>query len=144
MDRPITAWQANHISPELRNELYSALLSGSGINNIEARLTHEMQRSGYLDNLRQYTTELIRSGEAFTYPQILAAVKAKIATDGCVSGQSNGATNNGTNGVSRGNGHEAPEGINLRIPDRVITEGTRTVVNELEKVCESADAEEDK
>ncbi|ORY17087.1 hypothetical protein BCR34DRAFT_60693 [Clohesyomyces aquaticus] len=51
----------------LRNNIYSALMSQStstgGIPAIQALLTHELQASGWITELRAYVTTLLRSGE---------------------------------------------------------------------------------
>lgn len=131
--------QAHNLSHETRNELYSALLSGTGILNIEATLTHELQRSGWIDNLKQYITQLLRTGEATTVDQIMAKVREKTGLEALASAHLNGAaTTNGINGVNGVNGHEAAEGVDLKIPTQALTEGSKTIRRELEKVCEIA------
>lgn len=130
----LTPAQAENLSHDMRNEIYSALLSGTGIVNIESTLAHELQRSGWLANLRQYVTQLLRSGEASTIEEIMVKVREKIALD--PSAQSNGTATNGANGVNGANGHDSPENIDLKIPSHAIMEGTKTVRAELEKVCD--------
>ena len=54
------------ISQDLRNNIYSALLSGDGIRNIESTLDESLRVSGFKDALRAYITDLFRSGQATT------------------------------------------------------------------------------
>lgn len=122
----------NTIPDEVRNDIYSALLSGTGIRNIEATLNHEMQASGFKSNLKAYIVHLLRSGECTTFNEVMTRVNDKIKHD-TDAAKSNGATN-GINGV---NGHSKDsEEYDLRLPSRVVTESAKTVEEELEKVCE--------
>lgn len=152
---PVSPAQANNVSDELRNSIYSHLLSGTGIRNIEATLTHELQRSGFLDNLTQYVTQLVRSGEATTVPEIMAKVREKMdLTRAPFTGQSNSSSEtattttattngavNGVNGASALNGTNGD--IDLRIPTRAITQGVKTVREELDKVCDITYSEDE-
>ncbi|KAF2279958.1 uncharacterized protein EI97DRAFT_454899 [Westerdykella ornata] len=137
---PLSPAQAHTLSNETRNELYSALLSSTGILNIEATLTHELQRSGWLDSLKQYITQLLRTGEATTVDQIMAKVREKTGLEALAGEHMNGggAATNGVNGVNGVNGHEAGEGLDLKIPIQALAEGSKTIRRELEKVCEIA------
>jgi hypothetical protein len=127
---PVTTTQAQTgLSQHLRNNIYSALLSGSGIRNIESTLDESLRASGFKDNLRAYITDLFRSGQASTCEQARELAMARIREQM----RSGGATN-GVGGVN-GNGEEADE-IDLKLPKEAIDIGAKTVMKELEKVCE--------
>jgi hypothetical protein len=159
---------ATNLSPTTRNQIYSAILSGPGIVNIDAKLTHELQRSGWLANLKEYITQLLRTGEATTIDEIVLKVKEKMGiTDNGIDGDGfqgmimntdlqhatngSGAANgvaarngsvtsvNGSNGVGM-NGHDggADADIDLRVPPQAISEASRVIRKELEAVCEIA------
>jgi hypothetical protein len=123
----------NHISLDLRNNIYSALLSGDGIRNIEGTLDRQLAESGFKDELRRYVTDLFRSGQATTVDEAralaLEQIKAQMQGD---EEQSNGA--NGLNGLNGMHGDE--QKYDLKIPSKAIAEGTKTVRKELEKVCD--------
>jgi hypothetical protein len=123
----------NHISLDLRNNIYSALLSGDGIRNIEGTLDRQLAESGFKDELRRYVTDLFRSGQATTVDEAralaLEQIKAQMQGD---EEQSNGT--NGLNGLNGMNGDE--QKYDLKISSKAIAEGTKTVRKELEKVCD--------
>lgn len=130
----LTPAQATHLSSNTRNDIYSLLLSGSGIPTIERTLSHELQSSGWLDSLKSYITSLLRSGEVTTLDEIMERVRAKMELE-----KTSGT--NGVNGVVNGvNGNGVHEGIgedvDLKIPERAIREGAKAVRQELEKVCD--------
>jgi hypothetical protein len=127
----LSASEANsHISLELRNNIYSALLSGDGIRSIEGTLDRQLAESGFKDELRRYVTDLFRSGQATTVDEAraLAMVKIKQQMQG-EDDQSNGA-----NGLNGANGED--QKYDLKIPNKAIVEGTKSVRKELEKVCD--------
>ncbi|KAF2031132.1 hypothetical protein EK21DRAFT_63911 [Setomelanomma holmii] len=128
-----TSEAQNNISSELRNNIYSALLSGDGIRNIEGTMDRQLAESGFKDELRRYITDLFRSGQATTVDEArtLAMDKIRQQQQG-KDDQSNGANGvNGTNGV-----HEDVQKYGLSIPTKAIVEGTKTVRKELEKICD--------
>lgn len=120
----------SNLPADLRNDIYSALLSGTGIRAIEATLDHEMQATGFKSNLKAYITHLLRAGECSSFDDIMARVTDKIRHDSGL------AKPNGTNGVNGVNGHARDDEYDLRLPDRVVAEGTKTVAAELDKVVE--------
>jgi hypothetical protein len=131
----VTTTQAQSgISQDLRNNIYSALLSGDGIRNIESTLDESLRASGFKDALRAYITDLFRSGQATTCEEArnLAMQKIREQTRG-LADQTNGA--NGTNGMTNGDG-ENGEDVDLKIPKAAIDAGAKTVMKELEKVCD--------
>jgi hypothetical protein len=125
---PITTSQAQTgLSPTLRNNIYSALLSGSGIRNIESTLDESLRSSGFKDNLRAYITDLFRSGQASTCEEARELAMARIREQM----RGGGGESNGVNG-----GDDGGEQIDLKIPKEAIDVGAKTVMRELEKVCE--------
>lgn len=138
---PITTQQAQSgISRDLRNNIYSALLSGPGIRNIEATLDESLRSSGFKDALRAYITELFRSGQATTCEEArnLAMQRIREQTrhlDGTGKQTSaNGTQDEQANGTE-GTQEDALE-FDLRIPKAAIDAGAKTIMKELEKVCE--------
>jgi hypothetical protein len=129
----------NHISLDLRNNIYSALLSGGGIRNIEGTLDRQLAESGFKDELRRYVTDLFRSGQATTVEEArtLAMEKIKLQQRG------EDDQSNGTNGVNGVNGtHTEDQKYELKIPKKAIVEGTKSVRKELEKVCDITEEDE--
>lgn len=120
----------NHISLDLRNNIYSALLSGEGIRNIEATLDRQLAESGFKDELRRYVTDLFRSGQATSVDEARALAMERIRQHL----QGDDGQSNGTNGIYGANGEE--QKYDLKIPNKAIMEGTKTVRRELEKVCD--------
>jgi hypothetical protein len=120
----------NHISLELRNNIYSALLSGDGIRNIEGTLDRQLAESGFKDELRRYVTDLFRSGQATTVDEARALAMAKIKQQ--MQGEDD--QSNGANGLNGANGED--QKYDLKIPNKAIVEGTKGVRKELEKVCD--------
>ncbi|KAF2743594.1 hypothetical protein M011DRAFT_410397 [Sporormia fimetaria CBS 119925] len=133
--------QTQRISDETRNAIYSALLSDGGIVNIESTLTDQLERTGWLANLRQYVTYLLRTGEATTVDEIMAKVKEKMKAP--ASAQNTNGAWASTNGVNGVNGHSslASDEPDLKVPKEAITQGTLAIREELEKVCEVVDDE---
>ncbi|XP_014553148.1 hypothetical protein COCVIDRAFT_40789 [Bipolaris victoriae FI3] len=147
---PITTQQAQSgISRDLRNNIYSALLAGPGIRNIEATLDESLRSSGFKDALRAYITELFRSGQATTCEEArnLAMQRIREHTrqlDGASGNNNNSSSKqqSATNGLSDDqlNGADGPADdaldFDLKIPKSAIDAGAKTVMKELEKVCE--------
>jgi hypothetical protein len=131
---PITTTQASSgISPDLRNNIYSALLSHGGIRTIESVLDETLRSTGFHDALKAYITEILRSGQATTAEQARNLAMAKIHEQMRADG---GAK---TNGAVNGNGTSTNgevEELDLRIPKEAVRKGTKTIMRELEKVCE--------
>ena len=127
-----TSEAQNHVSRELRNNIYSALLSGDGIRNIEATLDRQLAEAGFKDELRRYVTDLFRSGHATTVDE------AKVLAMDRIRQQMADEQPNGTNGANGANGGHASDldEYDLKIPSKAILEGTKSVRRELEKVCD--------
>ena len=140
---PVTTQQAQSgISRDLRNNIYSALLSGPGIRNIEATLDESLRSSGFKDALRAYITELFRSGQATTCEEArnLAMQRIRDQTrhlDGKHGATTNGIQDDQVNGsTADGAGPDDALDLDLRIPKSAIDAGAKTIMKELEKVCE--------
>ncbi|CAO2655284.1 Nn.00g103480.m01.CDS01 [Neocucurbitaria sp. VM-36] len=121
------------ISQELRNSIYSALLSEGGIRNIESTLDEQLRASGFKDELKRYITDLFRTGQATSAEEARNLAMERIREQ-TRPGQTNGSTN-GTNGTSNGS-VDGSEDYKLKIPDEAVKEGTKSVMKELEKVCD--------
>lgn len=136
MSVSLTASQATSgISQDLRNNIYSALLSGSGIRNIEATLDETLRSTGFRHNLQTYIIFLYRSGQATTAEEAYRLAMEKIRE--YMNDVSNGSTTtNGTNGALHGGADAADAHVDLRIPKEAVAKGTKVVMKELEKVCE--------
>lgn len=159
---PVPATEATSaISLQLRNNIYSALLSGPGIRAIETTLDEALRSTGFRDNLRTYITFLFRSGQATTaeeaYNLAMHRIKDAMA-DATASATANGDADvdttttttttitNGVNGATTTTtaaddeptpqSAEAPPNVSLKIPNEVVARGTKVVMRELAKVCE--------
>ncbi|USP81931.1 hypothetical protein yc1106_09205 [Curvularia clavata] len=133
---PITTQQAQSgISRDLRNNIYSALLSGPGIRNIEATLDESLRSSGFKDALRAYITELFRSGQATTCEEARNLAMQRIREQMRDGGKqsTNGTQDDHVNGEGA---QEDGLDFDLRIPKAAIDAGAKSVMKELEKVCE--------
>lgn len=123
------------ISQDLRNNIYSALLSDGGIRNIESTLDEQLRASGFKDELKRYITDLFRSGQATTADEARNLAMERIREQ--MGSTSTDSHSNGTtqaNGLSNGVAEDGD--YKLRIPDEAVKEGTKTVMRELEKVCD--------
>jgi hypothetical protein len=112
------------VPQDIRNAIYSALLSGDGIRNIEATLDHHLQTSGFKASLRAYMTDLFRSGQATTAVEARDMAMARIRAHL----QHAAPDANGSAGDA--------QDVDLSIPPVAITEGTKSVRAELEKVVD--------
>ncbi|KZM26492.1 uncharacterized protein EKO05_0005431 [Ascochyta rabiei] len=134
----LTPTHASALPSDLRNSIYSALLSSGGIRNIEATLTQLLQTSGFQASLRAYITELFRTGQATTANEAYALAMERVR-ESMAEGESEGEGSKASavNGGAYGNGEdEATETLHLRLPRDVVRDGTRCVRRELEKVVQ--------
>lgn len=76
------------IPPELQDHLKAALLHSGGIRNIESSLREELSRSGWMDNLRKHVQEMMRSGQAVKYNDIMAQLEQDFALEDASNGRS--------------------------------------------------------
>lgn len=112
----------------MRNNIYSTLLSTGGIRNIESALIQLLQTSGFQQQLRDYITDLFRTGQATTANEAYELAMARIRE--CMAA---GERETGRNGVN-GDGDGVVEPLDLRLPSEVVREGSRVVKRELERV----------
>ncbi|KAJ4331724.1 hypothetical protein N0V95_009827 [Ascochyta clinopodiicola] len=123
----LTPPQTSALPSDLRNNIYSALLSSGGIRSIEATLTQLLQTSGFQASLRAYITELFRTGQATTANEAYALAMERVRACMLDSDEANG-----TNGDA--NGDDEGDTVDLRLPKDVVRDGSRCVRRELEKV----------
>ncbi|KAL5459567.1 hypothetical protein PMIN06_002713 [Paraphaeosphaeria minitans] len=122
----------DRLPDRVRNDIYAALLSGSGIRNVEDTLNHQMQATGFKATLKAYINHLLRVEGVATFPEIMAKVEAKVLHDTQAAKNKDAA--NGVNGVY---GHSGQgDDYNLALPASVSKEGAKTVLKELDKVCD--------
>jgi hypothetical protein len=121
----------DHVPAELRNAIYSALLSGDGLRNIEGTLDRQLAESGFKDELRRYVKDLIRSGQVSSSKEALDLAMGKIRQQT----EAHRDAKKGTNGIH--DTHGTDDDYDLRIPASVETEGTKVVKKELMEVCET-------
>jgi hypothetical protein len=136
-----TTQASNGLSPTLRNNIYTALLSGHGIRNIESSLDESLAASGFKDRLREYITELYRSGQATTAEEARSMAMARIRVQMEESETKDKKDKKKSNGVNGTHEEDGAESIDLRVPEGSVQLGTRTVMRELERVCEIEYAE---
>lgn len=128
MSVAISPGQASALPSALRNNIYSTLLSTGGIRNIESALIQLLQTSGFQQQLRDYITDLFRTGQATTANEAYELAMARIRE--CMAA---GERETGRNGVN-GDGDGVVEPLDLRLPSEVVREGSRVVKRELERV----------
>ena len=136
MSVTLSPGQASALPSSLRNSIYSSLLSSGGIRNIESTLTQLLQTTGFQASLRAYITELFRTGQATSAPEAYTLAMNRIKecmAEGGKDGQKSGV--NGTNGTN-GDGDDGRGVGDLRLPSEVVSEGSKCVKRELEKIVE--------
>jgi hypothetical protein len=102
------------MSPALHDTLSTALLEGGSIPAIEQALKQSLAESGWTTELRAYIANIVRSGEATNYQDILKKVMSEVTAGH--SGERNGKAGD------------------LKIPEKVVRDGVKVVRKELEKV----------
>lgn len=124
-----------NIPPELQDQLKAALLRSGGVRNIEHALREELSRAGWIDSVRKHVQELIRSGQAVKYNDIMARLTQSII-EGRSSDLAHGANgaSDETNGSSVGS--RLPEQGGIKVPDSVMKRGVGVTLQELEKVAD--------
>ncbi|KAF1815365.1 hypothetical protein P152DRAFT_446438 [Eremomyces bilateralis CBS 781.70] len=123
---PTTRRAPQPLPADLRASLTSALLAQNSIPRIHQTLSHELASSGWTNALREHVKELLRSGQAQSYGEVM-----RLVVEGALKeeGGKNGEEANG-----EGNGVAQAEVI--KIPEKAVKEGLRVVRKELERVCE--------
>ncbi|MCJ1446283.1 MAG: hypothetical protein MMC23_006788 [Stictis urceolatum] len=124
------------LTPHVRSQINTALLTSNSIPKIQAALLHECQASGFITALRARCLELLRSGECASYGELMGVVMQEVRGDnvGVIGGDSGGGSSGGgikENGVN-GTGTGKKEEGRLRVPKRVVEEGVGVVKSALE------------
>ncbi|KAH6642086.1 hypothetical protein C7974DRAFT_408671 [Boeremia exigua] len=122
----LTPPQAAALPANLRNSIYSSLLSSGSIRTIESTLTQLLQSTGFQAALRAYITDLFRTGQATTANEAFGLAMGRVRE--CMAEGAEGA-----NGGERNGSGDGEEGA-LRVPDEVVKEGCKVVRRELERV----------
>lgn len=105
--------------PATQTQLTTALVDHGSIPIIQNALLHELQASGWTQNLRNHVTQLMRSGECTKYDdlmdRILDQALADLDADKLAGGD---------------------DEASLAIPARAITQAVKVVKKELDKICQ--------
>ncbi|MCJ1310131.1 hypothetical protein MMC25_003792 [Agyrium rufum] len=106
------------IPPPLQSTVNASLLASNTIPTLHAALVNAAQASGWLENVKRRTLELLRNGECHSYGELMARIQ-KEAKEGVSV----------TNGV---NGHGAVNGagrdvVDVKVPEAVYQEGIRVL-----------------
>ena len=112
VDSSSTGWE-----PTIQDSINLTLATNGGIKRIEAVMQQRLDENGWSQNLREYVTKLLRSGEASTYDECLAKVMA------AVTGGKEGAVNGARGGVEG-----APD---LRMPEDARQDAAGAVKREI-------------
>lgn len=64
--------------PTVQDQVNLTLARNGGIKRIEAVMQQRLDEAGWTQNLKEYVTKLLRSGEAATYDECLAKVMAAV------------------------------------------------------------------
>ncbi|KAF9700817.1 hypothetical protein EKO04_001935 [Ascochyta lentis] len=142
---PLSPTTATALPSNLRNNIYSSLLSSGGIRNIETTLTQLLQTTGFQASLRAYITDLFRTGQATTANEAYALAMERVRECVVEEGEDkekerkkkkvNGGVNGGGEDEGSGSG-SGSEVVELRLPREIVVEGTKCVRRELEKVVQ--------
>ncbi|KAI9875395.1 MAG: hypothetical protein M1830_008532 [Pleopsidium flavum] len=132
----------------LRSEINSALLQTGSIQRIQTTLLHQLQASGWTENVRSFCLELLRSGECASWGEVMGRV-LRDAGVGRIGGEEEeegkeGVGNGGVNGDGANEEGAARKKakLDVRIPEKVINEGIKVVREALEEVVEIVGDEE--
>lgn len=104
------------LNSQKQNEITAALLQNGGFRRIQATLQQRLDAAGWTQDLKEYTTQLLRSGTAKTYDDVLEIVMKNI---------------NSEQDVENPGGIAAP---NLRVPNEAKIDGSEAVKKELRLV----------
>lgn len=110
VDSNTNGWQ-----PTVQDQVNLTLATNGGVKRIEAVMQQRLDEAGWTEDLKNYVTALLRSGEATTYDDCLTKVMA--AVDG----------GEGANGVGGSSVH-AP---NLKMPEDAVQDAAAAVKKEI-------------
>ena len=116
------------MSTNLHDLLAAALLENNAIPKIERALKGELEAAGWVTELKGYIVNLIRTGEATSYGEIMERVLGAVHGGG-ERGEVNGEGEGGGNGGGEGNNK-------LAIPEKAVVAGVKVVREELEKIVD--------
>ena len=123
---PLSTTSSTSTNPQhardLQDQITLALLSNGGIARIQTALRQRLDEAGWSENLREYVTQLFRSGECSTYFEAMEKVKARVRLEGRDEEDADG---DGVKG-----------GVDLVVPVSAAEGGVEAVRRELEGVCE--------
>ena len=121
---PTAAASSAPLPNSLRSSVNAALLANNAVPAIQSALLHECQASGFATAVRARAVDLLRSGDATTYADVLREIMAEVR----------GASADGGDAAALRNGEGGAEGSErkLKVPQRVIEEGVKVVRAALE------------
>ena len=105
--------------PTVQDQINLALATNGGIKRIEAVMKQRLDEAGWTQDLREYVTKLLRSGEATTYDDCLAKVMAAVNVK------------EGANGVANGAGSGAVQAPDLKMPEDAKVDAAAAVKKEI-------------
>jgi hypothetical protein len=121
---PLSTTSSTSTNPQhardLQDQITLALLANGGIARIQTALRQRLDEAGWSENLREYVTQLFRSGECSTYFEAMEKVKSRVRLEGRDEDE-----NAGVDG-----------GADLVVPVAAAEGGVEAVRRELEGVCE--------
>jgi delta-aminolevulinic acid dehydratase/porphobilinogen synthase len=121
---PLSTTSSTSTNPQhardLQDQITLALLANGGIARIQTALRQRLDEAGWSENLREYVTQLFRSGECSTYFEAMEKVKARVRLEG---------RDEEADGIADG-------GADLVVPVAAAEGGVEAVRRELEGVCE--------
>lgn len=119
----------SYADPTVQNSLNAALIMNGSIPVIQNKLLYELQASKWTANLRDFVTNLMRSGECLKYDEIMD----RVLQEANKSAGPSAATKSGA-----GNGRSVADSL-LAIPEAAVLECVKTIKEELEKVTHVTD-----
>lgn len=66
------------INPTLRNQIITRLAINGGIQRIEAKMKQGLDEAGWSQAIREQATQLLRSGEVTTFPELEERIQTMI------------------------------------------------------------------
>lgn len=133
------------LDSEARNEVYKILIHEGYIEKIQERLLHRLHSdpSNWPTALEQRGVELLRSGEATTFPVLIRKVLEEVRHDTQAKGKNgevNGATTNGKAKAANGTGGSGDN--SLALPADVVQDLVKYTKELLKEVMETDDSDD--
>lgn len=121
-DKKVTVnGSTNGYDPTTQDQITMALLQNGGVKRIQNSFQQRLDEAGWSENLRNYVTQLFRSGEAITYDEALSKVKEHVRVQ-YLDEEGRAVVRNGAGGPD------------LVIPSEVAKDAAEVVKKELAKV----------